>query len=58
MQYPRTWEGINDDEHAGSARLRVHGGWLVIAWSNDGVSETLCFVPDEKHEWILVEQAV
>ena len=53
MVYPRKWEDINDDKEAGCARLKVHGGWLVIAWANRGVSESLCFVPDISHEWIL-----
>ncbi len=55
MKYPREWETINDDEAAGCARLKVYGGWLVVAWVNseNELPENLVFVPDSKHQWEL-----
>lgn len=45
--YPRKWEVISN----GVARLKVPGGWLVTTWE-EGI-ETLCYVPDERHQWEL-----
>ncbi len=56
MHFSRKWEDINDDEHAGAARLKIYGGWLVATWSNKGISEAVCFVPDTCHEWILEDK--
>ena len=56
MNYPREWEEVNNDKEAGCARLKIYGGWLVIGWSNKGVSESLCFVPDREHDWRLAEK--
>ena len=55
MKYPRKWENINNDKEAGCARLKVFGGWLVVAWVNSNISlpENLLFVSDSKHEWEL-----
>lgn len=53
MKYTRKWEDINNDKEAGCARLKIHGGWLVVAWSNNAVRESLCFVPDPGHDWVL-----
>ena len=54
-KYPRVWEEINDDKEAGCARLKIYGGWLISAWANKGKepSESLVYVPDKNHEWIL-----
>lgn len=54
MEYPRQWEEINNDENAGCARLKIHGGWLVVAWSNlDTSGEPLIFIKDPSHQWEL-----
>ena len=55
MKYPRKWETINNDKNAGCSRLKIFGGWLVIAWVNtkENLPESLVFVPDYKHEWKL-----
>ena len=54
MKYPRKWEEINNDSNAGCARLKIHGGWLVVAWSNLGHHpEPIIFVPDPSHSWEL-----
>ena len=54
MKYPRVWEDINDDPTAGCSRLKIHGGWLVVSWSNLGkFQENLIFVPDINHYWEL-----
>ena len=56
-EYSREWETVTDDECAGCARLRVHGGWLVVAWVNtrlkksERLPESLVFVPDETYNW-------
>ena len=32
-------------------RLKIFGGWIVYSsWES---TETMCFIPDEKHQWIL-----
>ena len=53
--YPRKWEEVNDDEFAGCARLKIYGGWIVVAWTNVGMnnSEGLIYVPDPEHKWKL-----
>ena len=59
MKYPRSWEPVTDDHLAGCARLKVPGGWLVVAWVNpkkkrsERLPESLVFVPDIRHEWPL-----
>ncbi len=59
MKYSRKWETVNDDKIAGCARLRIHGGWLVVAWVNtqlreaERLPESLVFVPDVSHDWEL-----
>ena len=59
MRYPREWEPVTDDKMAGCARLKIHGGWLVVAWVNTKVTkserlpESLVFVPDPGHAWEL-----
>ena len=58
MKYPRKWEEINDDKDAGCARLKIFGGWLVVAWVNEYEGdihppENLLFISDPKHEWEL-----
>jgi len=55
--YPREWEEISEDKEAGCSRLYIHGGWLVISWTNygDQPSESLVFVPDPSHYWKLEE---
>lgn len=60
MTYPRVWEDITDDMYAGCARLKIFGGWLVVAWveSKKGMlPENLLFIPDPKHEWVLEKKA-
>ena len=56
MKYPRKWEDINNDLYAGSARLKIFGGWLVVAWVNTNrglLPENLLFISDPKHKWEL-----
>ena len=55
MKYPRVWENINEDKDAGSARLKIHGGWLVVSWTMYGnvPCENLIFVSDQSHSWEL-----
>ena len=53
MEYPRIWETINEDKEAGSTRLKIHGGWLVVSWCKNGSSEPLIFIPDPAHQWEL-----
>lgn len=53
MIYPRKWETVTDDKEAGCSRLKVFGGWLVVAWVNSEktLPESLVFVPDPEHKW-------
>lgn len=54
MKYPRKWESL-----IGGVRLKVHGGWIFHSNDSDidvGVCESMCFVPDPKHEWILEDE--
>lgn len=55
-KYSRVWEIIIKDY---TYRMKVHGGWLVsdLMRNGDGKPDinTLCFVPDQKHEWELEE---
>ncbi|KKM00130.1 hypothetical protein LCGC14_1807560 [marine sediment metagenome] len=59
MKYSKVWEPVTDDKCAGCARLKIHGGWLVIAWVNtrsrraERLPESLVFVPDPAHAWEL-----
>ena len=55
MIYPRKWEEMTDDKYAGCARLKVIGGWLVVAWVNakERLPESLVFIPDPEHDWEL-----
>ena len=60
MKYPRKWENITDDQHAGCARLKVFGGWLVTAWVNcekEMLPENLIFISDPEHKWELEGKA-
>ena len=53
MKYSRKWEEITDEKYAGCSRLKIFGGWLVVAWVNTAKSslpESLVFVPDSRHE--------
>ena len=51
--FPRVWEEVDKE---GTARLEIYGGWLV--YSSFGDTETMCFVPDPEHKWILVPKEV
>lgn len=56
MIYPRKWEDISNDQDAGCSRLKIFGGWLVVAWVNTddkALPENLLFISDPKHEWEL-----
>ncbi len=53
MKYPRKWEDITDDKHAGCSRLKIYGGWLVVSWSENSRLENLIFISDPKHQWVL-----
>jgi len=50
------WESVGEQ----SRRAKTPTGWIVNTWSYDYdgniVCESMCFVPDEKHEWILEEK--
>lgn len=54
-KYSRRWKEINDDKFVGCARLKIYGGWLVVAWTNYGINnkENLVYVPDPEHKWKL-----
>jgi len=56
MIYPRQWEDITDDEHAGCSRLKIYGGWLVVAWASSSGHGNILFIPDPNHEWDLEEK--
>lgn len=43
------WEGLDE----GTRRLKVPGGWLVNVYELE--SDSVCFYPDPKHEWIVDE---
>lgn len=44
------WEKIDEC----TERARVHKGWLVRHWSDDGGTRmAICFVPDPMHGWKL-----
>jgi len=49
--YPRIWEQID----CTTSRRKVPKGWII--WSSmTEEAESMCFVPDPKHEWILVPE--
>lgn len=59
MEYSRKWETVTDGSAAGCARLKVFGGWLVVAWVcpkfklSERLPESLVFIPDRTHQWKL-----
>jgi len=55
-KYPKKWEKVTDEPEAGCSRLKIYGGWLVVAWANPSrgepkLSESLVYVPDPEHRW-------
>jgi len=57
------WEDIFHKENGvvsfSTARAKTHGGWLVshsIRW-RDKLTTSMCFMPDENHEWKIGESA-
>lgn len=51
------WEKIDEFEQNATFRAKVIGGWLVRHKSYHaklGLSETMCFVPDRDHEWVII----
>ena len=51
IKYSTTWESIGNY----SERLRVPGGWLIHCSQHydEGISHSVCFIPDPNNEWIL-----
>ena len=60
--YPRAWEELTTTRTSNGCsaerRLMVPGGWLVNIFTgdNDGNAESLVFVPDPGHVWILEDK--
>ncbi len=61
---PFKWERIGGEANGGSGswRVKVIGGWLVnnltcIDTCSEGgwrtATESMCFVPDVSHEWVI-----
>jgi len=60
-EYPREWQEITKDGQL--KRLKVPGGWIV--WNRTMLvdrdkfvvhSESMVFVPDDNHTWILEDK--
>lgn len=53
MKINEAWEDLDRTE--ATIRLKVFGGWIVQATAriDDHISNSLCFVPDPRHEWKL-----
>ena len=55
-KYPRVWEDITINKHAGCSRLKIYGGWLVVSWAKRSKHEPLIFISDPNHKWELEEK--